>query len=436
MDSKLVKLNDEKAAQVKIMQTIMDKCDAEGRVITDEEQSRFNSAQAKVRLLEEKIKAHNELEERKLREPAVRHINQETADEIRQREGVYRGRRYSGISENEIWIDNAGRRVKAFLPGQPMLDYSSLPDGINSGSIGRYLRGSLTGNWKGAEPEFRMRSEMSGGSNVKGGFVIPNILSDILIDKLRNRLVLNRIGARTIRMESGSLDIARITGDATVEIKSENDAFSGSDLSFDRVSLNCYTLGSLVTLSRELFDDARNIDSVLENALLNKCAERLDYYFLRGSGSEQPLGILNFPDVQSTNDSVGAGLDYDEILDAIEDVRDYNSEPNSYVLSPANRTTLAKLKSGDGTNSAALYLQPPEDVQNLTRVVSNQMPDADVIVADGTTAIVGMRTPIQIETSVEAGDAFSKYQVKFRAVMRGDVALAHSELVTKLSGIS
>ncbi len=106
--------------------------------------------------------------------------------------------------------------------------------------------------------------------------VVPVAVSSRIIDRVRAVSTIVQAGAGTIRID-GPVNAARITGDATVIEHTENgNDVTESDITFSSVSLNPKTLICSVPLTMELVADSSNLDDLLNVALENAFATKLD----------------------------------------------------------------------------------------------------------------------------------------------------------------
>ncbi|MCH8851725.1 MAG: phage major capsid protein [Planctomycetes bacterium] len=311
---------------------------------------------------------------------------------------------------NEWRNFRTGEEVRVLSKDQKFADLHSESEPL---SLGRAVRAMIVGDWSGAEAEQRV---LSTTSNPSAGFLIPDPLAARVIDLARNQSVLVRAGAQTVAMSASTLDIARVTADATMEVKSENAAFTDRDVAFDRVTLVAYTIGTTVTMSRELAADAPNATSIIEQTIAAKLAERLDFYGLQGTGSQQPTGLLNMTGVNTT--SVGT-LSYTDLLTALKECEIDNYPPSSVVLSPTSWDALRKLLINAEANH---YAVAPPAVATLTPFSTGNMTDTDGIVGDFSKLIIGLRQSPLVEVTTTGGDTFKQHQVQVKITWRGDFA--------------
>ncbi|MCW0235306.1 MAG: phage major capsid protein [Ferrovibrio sp.] len=285
-----------------------------------------------------------------------------------------------------------------------------------------------------AESEFRT---MAISPSSSGGYAVPAPLSAQFIDKMRKQAAVVRAGALVVPMTSNTLTFAKNAGDPTVGWKSENSAFSASDMTLDAVTLTARVIGGYVKMSNELFNDAPNIGTAVENALAQGCGLELDRVCLVGSGAApEPRGIYETSNVNSY--TLDAALtNYDPVSRAVQLVREDNHEPTAMIAAPRTYGEFDRLK--DTTNQP---LQPPKSFTDLQHYASGNVPtDMDTggspanqtiaFVGDWSNVVIGLRNDIELLVTNTGGDGttsgITHYQVFVRVVMRADVALFHPE---------
>ena len=414
-------IDDAKEARAKLLEdarALIEAADTEKRDMTEDEQNKFDALHDES----DKIKADIE---RRNRHERLRADVESDGQIATPRTCAPVGEAPPKTAEWRNYRDGTEVRVLA-----PVERFSDLHTGERL-SLGRAVRSMIVGDWRGAEREQRA---MSTTNNVSAGYLVPDPLAATVIDLARAKSVLVQAGAQTVDMTASDMRIARVTDDAAMEVKGENSAFTGDDVEFDSIVLTSHTIGTVVKMSRELAADAPNAVALIEDTIARALAAKLDWYGLRGTGSAMPLGLINMPDVNT--EAVGGSLDFDNLLNALSECEVDNHTPNAYVLSPANVNVLRQLKSGDGTNSAALYLAPPTAVTNLTQFVTSAMPDDTAVLGDFSQFIIGLRQSPTIEVSTEAGDAFEKHMVFVKITWRGDFHTAWRPAFCTLTGIS
>lgn len=320
-------------------------------------------------------------------------------------------------------------------PSDELRDVSvgDLAQGLISGKFpndgSRHLAATTKSEAVGAE----LRT-MAEGTNSLGGFVVPSVLSSGFIDLARNQMSTMKAGAVTVPMTSQTLDIGRIATDPTASWKNENAALSSSDTTLERVQFTARTLGTVIKLSRELWEDSPNISNVINRGLSRAMALEMDRVALVGSGSApEPQGIWNSSNVQTY--SASSTATYSMVSQAVEKVRIANHEPNAMIARPQSYGTIDRL-----IDSQNQPLRPPPSYAGLQHFPSMQVPldtnqspadEAIAFVGDFSNLLFGTRTTMSLAVSTSASDAsddaFPQYQIWVGAWLRIDVQLAHPE---------
>jgi HK97 family phage major capsid protein len=274
--------------------------------------------------------------------------------------------------------------------------------------------------------------------------MVPEFLASKVIDRVRNKAQVIAAGALTIPMDSDTLNVARLATGSAAEWKLENAAVSESDQTYERVQLKAKTAVVLQRLSQELFEDLSPEGlRVIENEIAQALALKLDFAALRGSGVDpEPRGIRNQAGVNIV--SLGANgtkpTDFDFLIDAVSAIRDENGSATAAIMASRSLTTLDKLKASDNQP-----LRQPEVVAELRKLVSNQIPTdlthgtsndtSEAYVGGFENVLIGVRPQLGIRFKVLDQRYADNLQVGLIAWLRADVALAHPEHLSVVTGI-
>lgn len=345
---------------------------------------------------------------------------------------------------------NNGERPLILTPEMRMRDAvrGTYPTEHENLSLGRFVRGFVTGNWDNADGERRAMAEGSIGA---GGALVPTPLSASVIDAIRNQSVVFRAGAVAVPMTSSTLTMARLKTDPTAAWTAENQAITPSDGEFEPVVFTASKLAALVKCSVELIEDASNASAIIENALAQVLALELDRVALFGSGSSpEPKGLYDYSNTVVPEVLVGADgatiTGFDELSDAYFTVIGNNVTPTAAIYAPRTAATIDQFK--ESTTDAPLA--PPASWAGLRKLVSNQVPvnlavgssgaaTSPVLIGDFSGLAIGTRTNLVLEVSRTASDstssAFANGQVFIRAYLRGDVQLLRPKAFCVVRGI-
>lgn len=135
-----------------------------------------------------------------------------------------------------------------------------------------------------------MAIETSAGS---GGALVPQNIHSEIIELLRARTVVRRLGAQTVPLPNGNLSLPRLASGATAGYVGEGTDVNATEAEFDDVKLNAKTMITLVPMSNQLIGRAGfQVEQLVLNDILGAMAVREDKAFLRDDGtSSTPTGF-------------------------------------------------------------------------------------------------------------------------------------------------
>ncbi len=293
--------------------------------------------------------------------------------------------------------------------------------------MGELIRAMVIGSQH-ASP--MIKAALSEGSNSAGGFLVPEELSDMVLDKSRAQSVLVDAGCQIVGMKSDSKIWAKVVTDPEMEIKAENAAFSEGSVTFGNVQAIARTIGCLLTCSNELLEDAPNAAELLDSVLSKSLGAELDRLGLAGSGSSgEPIGLLNNSDIPSTGSI--AAIAWADLSSAATAIRVANYVPGAFVFHPSIAEDLALLADSTGQP-----LNPPENVRDVPRMNTTNCTVTKAVCGDFSNLYWVIRRNPVIEASRVAGDAFKKNQTLIRITWRGDVLCTQPTAFYNLTGIT
>ena len=337
-----------------------------------------------------------------------------------------------GASASSTWSrDSKGRGFCMLKRDEKVASLEGLRP-VCENQFGHFVLAKAFGPNKSTPREIRM--DLTSSDNSLGGFLVPERLSGSIIDLARAKSVLMEAGTRTVVMDSDNLTIPKLEADATVATKTQNSAFTASNMTFGARRLSTSTAGSLVKMSRELYEDAGDMVAMqLESFLSSALATQVDAWGLDGTGSAQPLGLTG-RDIHTTG-SIGQP-DWADLSTAATAVRVSNHIPAVAIMHPSCYGALAEIETGDGTNAARGWLNAPPTLKDTRFLQSTNCPVAKLVIGDFSRYLMGVRTGARVEASTEAGDAFANHQVWLKITMRFDFITLDDTAFELLTGIT
>lgn len=309
-------------------------------------------------------------------------------------------------------------------------------------AFGQLVRAMATGDWRGISRD--VRAALGTTPDSAGGFTVPDELAAFVLDLARANAVALQAGVRTIPMESKTLAVPTLEGDPTGGWKPENEAIAeDTTTAFGAKVLDAKTWMVLVRMSLELLEDSSLAGQAIENAIAAAAGLALDKAILLGSGQgEEPLGVANTPGVLevSLGENGGVLASYAPFSEAVQKIAENNGQAVAAILHPRDMGAIDRLTDTTGQPLAA-----PASWQNLKKFVTSTLPTnlavgtatnaSLALVGDFSNVFLGLRLPVTIQASEQAGDAWARGQVLIRARFRADVAVGRPNHVAKVTGI-
>lgn len=254
-------------------------------------------------------------------------------------------------------------------------------------SIGRAMRGMLTGDWKDAGLEFEVHTQtfkrlssqvqqrvmmdarvMTTVTPSAGGFLIPEEISTVIIPKRDTMSVCKMAGATVVKPNGWPFKVNKITGGTTAGYAAEGGSVSASDMTFDQVEFNPRKMSarSIITKEQVMYGTPQT-DKLVADDIAIRLALLQDYWALRGSGaSGEPLGIINTTGINTAAALTSGKLRFVDInvaLAAIE-ADDVILDNNPVIVAHSNkkydlyRDFSVNVASGTEANQGVVYVAP------------------------------------------------------------------------------
>jgi HK97 family phage major capsid protein len=341
--------------------------------------------------------------------------------------------------KGELWRSADGSMVPVLDREQrlaDMLDRSPESSAAAQIGIGGLVRAMTLGAR--SDIEKRALGEATAGA---GGVMVP--LAATVIDRLRAVSRAVQAGVRTVPLSTQTLKMARVTTDPTVAWRAENAAIAESDPAFDSVTLTAKSLACFFKVSRELVEDAPNLDAALRNVLAQSFAVALDSAVLVGSGlSNQPLGVRGTSGITSVSMGAnGAALtNWSPVLDAVRDLQLANAGTvSAMIASPRTARTINGFVATDNQP-----LQRPPVIAGVPLLTTTAMPvnetqgtatnASTILLGDFSEVMIGLKTDFTLsilqERFADSG------QIAMVGWLRADVAVARPAAMARVIGIA
>ncbi len=294
-----------------------------------------------------------------------------------------------------------------------------------------------------------------------GGYLIPEVYANEIIELLYPSTVIYSLGARRLGMSNGNLTIPKLKTGARALFTGENRTIPKTAPKFGNLKLSAKKLTALIPMSNDLLRSTNfDNDVIVGQDVTQQMALGVDYGALLGTGSEfQPLGITNNKKVLNV-DVTTLGADYassagvltaafpNYIVAAVLKNNVYagglgfafNTSVEQFFKSL--RDNVGGFIFADEMNKNGTLVGYPYKTTNLLETVGGK---TQIIFGNWNDLIIGEQGALEIETSREgswtdeAGNlisAFENDQTLIRALDNVDVGLRHEEsfaVATKVS---
>lgn len=292
---------------------------------------------------------------------------------------------------------------------------------------------------------------VTGPSN--GGYLIPEVYMDQIVEMLYPKTVIFDLGAQKVPLESGNLNIPKMTSGTRATWGGEQRRISKTEPTFGNIKLSAKRLGAIVPQSKELImSTSYSADALFANDLTRRMQLGLDFGGLYGTGGEfMPTGIYNTKGVEKVDagninnadlaDSNGKiTADFPVWLRAkamnknIDDVKlgwAFNSITEAYIMN---------MKTSTGAYIYREEMQAGKLLGSPYRI-SNQIPvnkdgTTDIFFGNWADLLIGDQMGMETLTTLEGSwiddegtqhSAFDENLVATRATMYDDIAVRHEE---------
>lgn len=306
------------------------------------------------------------------------------------------------------------------------------------------------------DSDVAMAIETAAGS---GGALIPQNTADEVIELLRNRTVVRKLGARSVPLPNGNMSMPRMSGGATAGYVGEGADALASESEFDDVKLSAKTMITLVPLSNQLIGRAGfQVEQLVLADIINAMAVREDKAFLRDDGTNNtPTGMKAVAAAASRTEAWSGTADLTSIDAYLDSLILKLMESNSLMvscgwgLSPRTYMKLFGLRDGNGNKlypemaQGVLKGYPIEHTNTIPANLGVGTNESEIYFADFNDVVIGEDGNFTVDFSREATykdaggnlvSAFARNQSLIRVVAEHDIGFRHPEGLVLGTGVT
>lgn len=293
---------------------------------------------------------------------------------------------------------------------------------------------------------------MTEGTNSQGGYLVrPQVERQIVLAREYDNVLRGLCSKLNVTTNSISLDQLGLTTTAgwVAELATKPES---TGMTLATVTASVFTAAGLATVSNQLLADSNPaVDGLVTDDLAKRLVALEEAAFINGTGTGQPLGILNTPGIGATSLTATDVLSLlDAILDAVAAVETGHGAPSAILMHPRTWTRILKSRDAQG----AYYIDPtggPQDPRTGLRgpvkslwgypvVTSNRIPtnlgtgtnESRVIVGDFRECLILDRQGITVDESPHV--YFTTNQTVFRAEQRVGFTAARTPAAINVVG--
>lgn len=285
------------------------------------------------------------------------------------------GKANIGMSERDVKRYSITRAINHLASGNTALDGLEGEMSVEARKrYGRECRGNFTIPTDVLHTANLNQRALSAGTATAGGYLVDDTLATgDFIELLRNRTVVNQLGARTLSGLTGNVTVPLQSGASTAYWIAEAASVTNSDITLGQKRLNPHGLAARGSWSKELVAQASmSVEMLVRDDIAKQLAIAKDLACLSGSGSSgQPIGILNTSGIGAAV-TFGGAATWAKIVQFETEVAAANADGGTlaWAISPSTRGKWKSIVKVSSTDSR--FLMDENGLVNGYRAVVSQ----------------------------------------------------------------
>ena len=282
----------------------------------------------------------------------------------------------------------------------------------------------------------------SGGTDNKGGFAVPSVLSNQLINLVEEAGVARQYCQRIV-MSSDNWSVPKVTAQASISYPSEGSALGESDVTFSQVSLSAKKMAALVKMSTEISEDAviSMVDTITQSLALSMATAEDDNLFNGVASAINANGIAGDSSVDDTNVASAGALALTDLTACATGIGNpIRGASNAWYINPVvYHGQIRDLVNAAGGNTIQILEGgQQQSLLGYPVVLTNILPSApasgELVAVFGDLRLgcyFGDRRSLNFKVLSELFAAND--QVAIQCTQRVDLVVANSEVLSKIT---
>lgn len=295
-----------------------------------------------------------------------------------------------------------------------------------------------------------------------GGYLIPEVYANEIIELLYPSTVIYNLGARRLGMSNGNLTLPKMKTGARAMFTGENRAISKTQPKFGSLKLSAKKLTALIPMANDLLRSTNfDNDVIVGQDVTRQMALGVDFGALLGTGSEfEPLGIINNKkvlnvdvtkiDAEYASNTGVLTASFPNYLVAAVLRNNVYADALGFVFNTSVEQVFKRMRDNvggfifaDEMNKSGTLAGYPYKTTNLLETSASGK--TQILFGNWNDLIIGEQGALEIETSREGSwtdesgqlvSAFENDQTLIRAIDNVDVGLRHEESFAVATNVS
>jgi HK97 family phage major capsid protein len=188
----------------------------------------------------------------------------------------------------------------------------------------------------------------------------------------------------------------------------------------------------MTELSRNMLQQSSpDVEQLVRNDFAQILGSALDSVGIQGGGANEPTGILANGSVTEVSPFTASWADVQKLIGT---VIDENADGTAFLTHPRVKRELRTTEKVDGSPEHGFIMDSRETLDGYTVSPTTLVPvtagtpdTAPLIFGDFSDLLIGFWSELDVLVNPYEGAAYSKGNVKLRAMMTADVAIRHTE---------
>lgn len=299
---------------------------------------------------------------------------------------------------------------------------------------------------------------LEAGTAEGGGILIAPQHSQDFIDLLTARAVVRSFNPTIIPMDSGSIDVPKLTAASTASYIGEVDDVPASQQKFGSRILTAKKLAALVPVSNTLLRrGGPKVQTIVRNDSLRAISLKEDATFIRGVGTQfSPKGLRHWAPASNVIPANGTvnltniTADLGKLILALEEANVPLTNPG-WIIAPRTKFYLMTVRDANGNFAfrdemlrGQLWGFPYRSTTTVPKNLGGGSNESEIYLVDFDESAIGEASQLSVAISTEAAfiengqlvSAFSKDLTIMRVILEHDFAMRHDEAVAVLTGVT